>query len=94
MINKRYKYTGTVEQLEEFGYKVDRDDCATKEVGEDEGETMIEIYIQLNPHSNILTSWYFNYRMVSFDNHGHDFKFDVKDYIQDLIDAGLIEVLG
>lgn len=93
MQNKRYKYIGTPDQLKEFGYEVNSS-WAAKEMGEDEDETVIEIYIQLDPHSNILTSWYFNYRMISFNYTPHDTEFDVKDYIQDLIDAGLIEVLG
>ena len=94
MKKKRYKYTGTEEQLEEFGYEVNSDDCAIKEVGEDTDETTIEIYIRLNPHSNILTSWYFNYHMISFNYAPHDHEFDVKDFIKDLIEAGLVEVLG
>jgi hypothetical protein len=90
MKKKRYKYTGTPEQLEEFGYEV-TSDWASKEVAEDEDETIIELYI---PFETIKDVWYFQAGMISFNCAGHDFKFDVKDYIQDLIEAGLVEVLG
>jgi hypothetical protein len=90
---KRYKYIGTEEELELFGYEVNSEDCALKETDDkDENEHYIEIYIALDPNNN-MESECFKYGMISFNNVYHDKKYDITNYIQDLIDEKLVEVI-
>lgn len=77
---KKYKYVGTEAQLVEHGFKV-FNAYAERDV----------IFI---PTKSLSEAWYYQKNAISFDNGDRDDDTDITPYIQDLIDDGLVEVVG
>lgn len=88
----RMKYIGTEEQLLDFGYNVlEEGFFALKDTGIlDKKGGHIEVYIALD--NDDAGKWYFKQNMISFNNPDHDYEYYIKDFIQDLMKAGLVEV--
>jgi len=80
----KYKYIGTEEQLIEHGFEIHTHKIYMSYATRSDGINYFNIFINLNEKSNYYKGIYFN----DIDNTD-----DITPYIQDLIDANLVEVI-